>query len=63
MQTCELFPYFATTPMVAFWKGKYCEAEHATCARFQTANEGKVVPLGLLPNGKLIRSRALGNHS
>ncbi|MEM9493203.1 MAG: hypothetical protein AAGC55_28900, partial [Myxococcota bacterium] len=22
--TCELFPYFKRTPMVRFWKSKYC---------------------------------------
>jgi len=38
------------------WKQRYCGSEegYQKCARFKLASRGEVVPLSLLPNGRLL---------
>lgn len=54
---CELFAQFALNPALKVWQIHYCDADqHARCARFQMSLAGQVVPLNLLPNGKIVEA-------
>lgn len=55
---CPLFAQFAMEPSLAIWKQHYCDAEFAKCARYQLSLKGAAVPLTLMPNGKLIETKA-----
>ena len=55
IQGCELFVQFALNPALEIWKSAYCNGDFRSCARFETASMGKMVPLSLLPNGKKIK--------
>jgi hypothetical protein len=52
--TCPLFPRLHHS--LTGWKTAFCDSEEAShgCARFQLSLTGKPVPLGLLPNGKVV---------
>lgn len=51
---CELYVQFAADPALNLWKKHFCEGNFNTCQRYKLAQEGKPVPLTLLPNGKLL---------
>lgn len=52
--TCPLFPRLNHS--LVGWKTAFCDSDEASkgCARFQLSLTGKPVPLGLLPNGKVV---------
>ena len=54
VKNCELFVQFALNPALELWKQAYCYGDFKTCARYEAALTGRVVPLSLLPNGKKI---------
>lgn len=51
---CELYVQFAADPALNLWKKHFCEGDFGKCARYQLAQQGKPVPLTLLPNGKVL---------
>jgi hypothetical protein len=52
--TCPLFPRLNHS--LQGWKTAFCDSDEASleCARFKLSLTGSPVPLGLLPNGKLV---------
>ena len=54
VKSSELFVQFALNPALDIWKNAYCYGDFGSCARYETAGMGQVVPLSLLPNGKKI---------
>ena len=54
---CPLFAQFAMEPALAVWKKHFCDGEYTNCARYQLGLKGEVVPLTLLPNGKMIEHK------
>jgi hypothetical protein len=40
------------------WQSRYCCADYEQCARFKLSKQGKRVPINLMPNGALLRTRA-----
>jgi hypothetical protein len=52
--TCPLFPRLHHS--LEGWKNAFCDSDEASlgCARFKLSLTGSPVPLGLLPNGKLV---------
>ena len=57
--SCPLFAQFAMEPALAIWKKHFCDGEYTNCARYQMGLKGEVVPITLLPNGKMILSGLL----
>lgn len=55
---CPLFAQFAMEPSLAIWKKHYCDSEFSKCARYQLSLKGAAVPLTLMPNGKMIETKA-----
>jgi len=55
---CPLFAQFAMEPALAVWKQHFCDGDFTKCARYQLGLKGSVVPLTLMPNGKMIESKA-----
>jgi len=55
--SCPLFAQFAMEPALAVWKKHFCDGEYTNCARYQKGLIGEVVPLTLLPNGKMIEHK------
>ncbi len=55
--SCPLFAQFAMEPALAIWKKHFCDGEYTNCARYQKGLKGEVVPLTLLPNGKMIEHK------
>ncbi|MCK4865492.1 MAG: ankyrin repeat domain-containing protein [Gammaproteobacteria bacterium] len=55
---CPLFAQFAMEPALAVWKQHYCDGDFTKCARYQIGLKGSVVPLTLMPNGKMIERKA-----
>ena len=52
---CELYSQFLIESTLKVWKIMYCEASrHTQCARYKLVEEGKPVPLKLLPSGKVL---------
>jgi hypothetical protein len=49
---CELFPRFQSSATLGIWKAMYCQSKHSRCARYQLSEEGKLVPVDLLPDGQ-----------
>ena len=54
---CPLFAQFAMEPALAIWKQHFCDGDFTKCARYQLGLKGSVVPLTLMPNGKMIESK------
>ena len=54
---CPLFAQFAMEPALAVWKQHFCDGDFTKCARYQLGLKGSVVPLTLMPNGKMIESK------
>ena len=54
---CQLYPLLAMEPALLLWKKHYCENDFEKCKRYHFSLEGKVVPLTLLPNGKMLEKR------
>jgi hypothetical protein len=44
-------------PALAIWKKHFCDGEYTNCARYQMGLKGEVVPITLLPNGKMIEHK------
>jgi hypothetical protein len=38
-----------------YWRTSYCDADFKRCARYRLAQEGKAVPVNLLPSGNLMK--------
>ena len=38
------------------WQARYCKADYEQCARFKLSQEGKPVPINLMPNGAYLRT-------
>ena len=55
--SCPLFAQFAMEPALAIWKKHFCDGEYTNCARYQKGLKGEVVPITLLPNGKMIENK------
>ena len=55
--SCPLFAQFAMEPALAIWKKHFCDGEYTNCARYQKGLKGEVVPITLLPNGKMIEHK------
>ena len=55
--SCPLFAQFAMEPALAIWKKHFCDGEFTNCARYQKGLKGEVVPITLLPNGKMIENK------
>ena len=54
---CPLFAQFAMEPALAVWKQHFCDGDFTKCARYQLGLKGSVVPLTLMPNGKMIERK------
>jgi len=54
---CQLYPLLAMEPALMLWKKHYCENNFEKCKRYHYSLEGKVAPLTLLPNGKMLEKR------
>ncbi|MEZ5232770.1 MAG: hypothetical protein R2749_08685 [Acidimicrobiales bacterium] len=52
---CPLFPKLQAS--LASWRTHYCDSAGGwqACARYRESLAGRPVPLGLLPNGKLVQ--------
>jgi hypothetical protein len=50
-----MYGLFTMAGTLAVWKTNYCNAEFTRCARYQGSTRGEVVPINLLPNGRLLR--------
>lgn len=55
--SCPLFAQFAMEPALAIWKKHFCDGDYTKCSRYQMGLKGEVVPLTLLPNGKMIENK------
>lgn len=55
--SCPLFAQFAMEPALAIWKKHFCDGEYTSCSRYQKGLKGEVVPITLLPNGKMIENK------
>lgn len=53
--SCELFRLIQGSGALAIWKKHYCDGDFQSCQRYQSALDGKKIPLNLLPNGTMIR--------
>jgi hypothetical protein len=53
MPTCAMFPLFKMGAL-RVWQEAYCERDFAACARYQRSQTGKMAPMNLLPNGKML---------
>jgi hypothetical protein len=51
---CRLYPMFLLQASLKTWQIRYCETNYEGCARYQVAKRGDIVPLQLLPNGKML---------
>jgi len=51
--TCPLFEKFTQNSLLEFWKDRYCNVDDRwpNCARYELSEQGKPVPLTLMPNG------------
>jgi hypothetical protein len=54
MGTCPLFPLFNLRQALKVWQENYCESSFERCARYKGSREGKVIPMNMLPNGKML---------
>jgi len=54
---CPLFAQFAMEPSLAIWKKHFCDGEYAKCSRYQLSIKGEVVPIALMPNGKMLENK------
>ena len=54
VESCALFPLFNLGASLKVWQENYCHGTFAKCARFQRSAEGKMSPMNLLPNGKML---------
>jgi hypothetical protein len=52
--SCQLFSLFSFEATLRTWQVMYCDRDHLCCVRYQDVRAGKMVPAGLLPNGKLL---------
>lgn len=55
LSSCQMFRVFSGKPSLAVWRGRYCEGQFADCERLKLALEGREIPAGLLPNGRMLR--------
>lgn len=54
---CQLYPLLAMEPALRLWQKHYCENNFEKCKRYRFSLEGKIAPLTLLPNGKMLEKR------
>ena len=54
---CPLFAQFAMEPALAIWKQHFCDGEFTKCIRYQLGLKGEVVPIALMPNGKMLENK------
>lgn len=53
--SCPLYPQFTLESFLRYWRTSYCDADYARCARYRLSQEGKPVPVNLLPSGNLMK--------
>jgi hypothetical protein len=54
---CPLFAQFAMEPALAIWKQHFCDGEFTKCVRYKLSLKGEVVPIALMPNGKMLENK------
>jgi hypothetical protein len=59
MTSCELYGLFQLTAALRVWQVNYCESEFEKCVRYQKVCDGGLVPINLLPNGKMLKKESL----
>lgn len=52
---CPMFTLFRVSGTEEIWKVRYCLDEYEKCARHELNQQGQIVPIDLLPNGRLLR--------
>jgi hypothetical protein len=52
---CPLYPQFTMASFLRYWRTSYCDADFKRCARYRLSEEGKPVPVNLLPSGNLMK--------
>lgn len=50
-----MYELFSLAGTLETWKIGYCAADYTRCRRFNMAEEGRSVPLNLMPNGAFLR--------
>jgi len=59
-QTCPLFKYFSSHPILNLWRTSYCDKPDNThCVRFQNTSKGLPNPMSMLPNGNTVATAPL----
>jgi len=53
--SCPLYPQFTMASFLRYWRTSYCDADYTRCARYRLSEEGKPVPVNLLPSGNLMK--------
>lgn len=53
-KSCELYPLISGSGALNIWQNYYCQGNYEACKRYQSALDGKKIPVLLLPNGKLL---------
>jgi hypothetical protein len=54
MERCPLFKQFSLKSSLTIWTTRYCNDDYSRCERLKRAKSGQVVPVNLLPNGKML---------
>ena len=49
-----MFGLFQLDAALRIWQMNYCEGDFQRCVRYQKSCAAEVVPINLLPNGKLL---------
>ena len=57
MASCEMYRLMTFAGTLETWKIRYCKADYSQCARYQTASQGRPVPVNLMPNGALLKKK------
>lgn len=53
-KSCELFPIFRLKAALKVWQIRYCDGDYSICERFKAACSARIIPINMLPNGKLL---------
>lgn len=55
-KSCAMYSLFKHAGTLSVFKINYCRGAYQTCARYQLSEQGRSVPLRLMPNGQTLKA-------
>lgn len=58
IKSCEMYTLLRLAGTLRAWQNRYCRADYTQCERYKRSQQGREVPVNLMPNGEKLKTGA-----